>query len=298
VVLGAAIAAYLDHLRVSRRASPATLAGVGGDLQRFLETALAQRRDTVAAIDVHCVRAHLARRRRLGLSAVTLRRELSSIRGFFREQCRLGVIAANPASDVQGPKVRRALPGTFERDALQHALDQPAPQGTTFQRDHALAELFYSCGLRLGELQPLRWAQFDAGMTEVRVLGKGSKARVVPVGSAARQALASWHAVLGGPAAQMPVFPGRAGAPLSRPAIAVALRRWARQTGLAGRVHPHRFRHAFATHLLEASSDLRAVQELLGHANLATTQIYTHLDFDRLAKVYDAAHPRATGKKA
>ena len=296
MALGAAIDAYLDHLRVSRRASPATLAGVGGDLQRFLETALAQKRDTVSAIDVHCVRAHLARRRRLGLSAVTLRRELSSIRGFFREQCRLGVIAANPASDVQGPKVRRALPGTFERDALQHALDQPPPEGIA-QRDHALAELFYSCGLRLGELQPLRWVQFDAGMTEVRVLGKGGKARVVPVGGAARRALERWRVSLGEPSADSPVFPGRAGAALSRPAIAVALRRWAQRSGLAGRVHPHRFRHAFASHLLEASSDLRAVQELLGHANLATTQIYTHLDFDRLARVYDAAHPRATGRK-
>jgi integrase/recombinase XerC len=296
LLLPEAIAAYLEHLRVSRRASPRTVIGVQTDLARFVETTTAQGIASVQTVTVHSIRAHVARRRRLGLSAITVRRELSSIRGLFRELCRRGVLTANPAVDVRGPKAIRKLPGTFEKDALKHALDH-SPEDFRQQRNHAIAELLYSSGLRLGELQPLTWGQFDEAMTEVRVTGKGSKARIVPVGSVARQALEAWRANMPDAAAEQPVFPGRAGAPLSRSSIAQGLQIWARQAGLAGRVHPHRFRHAFATHLLEESGDLRAVQELLGHANLATTQIYTHLDFDRIAKVYDAAHPRATAKK-
>ena len=289
--LAAAVAEYVEWLQVGKRASPHTVEATRRDLARFIDTAAERGVGAPESVDVHLVRAFVARRRRLGLSAASVQRELSSLRSLFRHLCRRGVVSVNPAMDVRAPKTARKLPGTFEKDALGSALDQHEAQAL-HARDHVIAELLYSCGLRLAELQTLTWQQFDAGLTEVRVTGKGNKTRIVPVGSKARQALEHWRGQQ--PASpQQPVFLGRGGAALSRTAIAQGLKRWAAAAGLAGRVHPHRFRHAFATHLLEESSDLRAVQELLGHANLATTQIYTHLDFDRLARVYDAAHPRA-----
>jgi len=289
--LAAAVAEYVEWLRVGKRASVHTVEATQRDLARFIEIAAERGLSAPESVDVHLVRAFVARRRRLGLSAASVQRELSSLRSLFRHLCRRGVVSVNPAADVRAPKSTRKLPGTFEKDALGSALDAREAQ-MAHARDHAVAELLYSCGLRLAELQTLTWQQFDAGFTEVRVTGKGSKTRIVPVGSKAREALVQWQAHQPGQGAQ-PVFLGRRGAALSRTAIAEGLKRWAAAAGLVGRVHPHRFRHAFATHLLEESSDLRAVQELLGHANLATTQIYTHLDFDRLARVYDAAHPRA-----
>lgn len=293
--LAAAAAEYLDYLKVARRASPHSIAAARADLARFVETAAERGVSSPEKVDVHLVRAFVARRRKLGLAATSVQRELSSLRSLFRHLCRRGLINANPAAEVRAPKSVRKLPGTFEKEPLAAALDNSDSQ-IAHPRDHAIAELLYSCGLRLAELQTLTVAQFDAGFTEVRVTGKGSKTRIVPVGAKASAAVQHWlqqQPASGG----MPLFRGRNGAPLSRSSIAQGLKRWARAAGLAGRVHPHRFRHAFASHLLEESADLRAVQELLGHANLATTQIYTHLDFDRLAKVYDAAHPRAQQRK-
>ena len=299
--LQAAAADYLDWLKVAKRASPHSIAAAQRDLSRFAEAAAERGVTAPEQVDVHIVRAFVARRRKLGMAASSVQRELSSVRALFRHRCRLGLASTNPAADVRAPKSVRKLPGTFEKDALIAALDSGEGQAL-HPRDHAIAELFYSCGLRLAELQGLTLGQFDTGMSELRVTGKGSKTRIVPVGSKARAALQAWLAASDSSAADdnAPLFVGRAGAKLSRSAIALGLKRWAQVAGLAGRVHPHRFRHAFATHLLEESADLRAVQELLGHANLATTQIYTHLDFERLAKVYDAAHPRATasGKSA
>jgi integrase/recombinase XerC len=288
--LATACADYVHNLAVARRASPHTVAAARRDLARFCELAGERGVQQPQQVDVHLVRAFLARRRKLGIAARSVQRELSSVRSLFRHLCRHGVLSANPAADVRGPKQARPLPGTFEKDALVAALDGADAQATQ-PRAQALAELLYSSGLRLAELQSLRWQDFDAGLTEVRVTGKGRKTRLVPVGEKARQALAALRPDPLDPGA--PVFVGRSGRPLSRTAIAQGLKRWGRAAGLAGRIHPHRFRHAFATHLLEESADLRAVQELLGHANLATTQVYTHLDFERLAKVYDAAHPRA-----
>lgn len=295
--LTVAAADYVEWLQVAKRASPHTLEATRRDLSRFNETAAERGVTRIEKVDVHLVRAFVARRRRLGMAGSSVQRELSSLRSFFRHLCRLGVTSVNPVADVRAPKSARKLPGTFEKDALGSALDSGEGQAL-HPRDHAVAELLYSCGLRLAELQTLRLGQFDAALTEVRVTGKGNKTRIVPVGSKAREALQGWFVAAGVTAAGSPVFPGRGGAPLSRSAIAQGLKRWATSAELAGRVHPHRFRHAFATHLLEESADLRAVQELLGHANLSTTQIYTHLDFDRLATVYDAAHPRADVKKS
>lgn len=294
--LAAASADYIEWLQLAKRASPHTLAATRRDLARFAETAAERGVITPQTVDVHLVRSFIARRRKLGLSAKSVQRELSSLRSLFRHLCRTGQMSTNPVADVRAPKSPRKLPGTFEKDALAGALDD-APAQASNPRDHAIAELLYSSGLRLAELQGLCWADFDAGLTEVRVTGKGRKTRIVPVGSKAREALQTLHAQASGHRTA-PVFLGRGGAALSRSAIAQGLKRWAVSAGLAGRVHPHRFRHAFASHLLEESSDLRAVQELLGHANLSTTQIYTHLDFDRLAKVYDVAHPRADLKNS
>ncbi|ROH93038.1 tyrosine recombinase XerC [Stagnimonas aquatica] len=294
--LATSVNAYLEYLQVVRRTPASSLAGRRQDLQRFLEFARERGLERVEQIDVHSVRAYVARRSRLGLAPVSVRRELSSLRSFLQAQCRNGLLLANPAAEVRSPKVARRLPSAFEAEPLNVALDQE-PDGALEARDRAMAELLYSCGLRLGELQPLQLGQFDAGLSELRVTGKGGKTRVLPVGAQARAALAAWLALRpGGQGAGAALFPGRDGEPLSRSAIAGRLKLWARRAGLAGRVHPHRFRHAFASHLLEGSGDLRAVQELLGHANLATTQIYTHLDFDRLARVYDQAHPRARSK--
>ena len=295
--LQSAAADYVDWLAVARRASVHSVQAARRDLARFAETAAERGVSHPQQVDVHLLRAFVARRRKLGLSASSVQRELSSLRSFFRHLCRQGLMQTNPAADVRAPKSVRKLPGTFDKETLGAALDRQSAQ-VVHPRDHAVAELLYSCGLRLAELQTLTFAQFDAGLSEVRVTGKGSKTRIVPVGSKAREALQAWLAATPKPQSpQAPVFPGRGGAALSRSAIAQGLKRWARAAGLVGRVHPHRFRHAFATHLLEESADLRAVQELLGHANLSTTQIYTHLDFDRLAKVYDAAHPRAEARK-
>lgn len=295
--LAAAAADYVEWLQVAKRASPHTVSATRRDLARFVETAAERGVTTPQQVDVHGVRSFVARRRKLGLSPKSVQRELSSLRSLFRHLCRLGQASVNPVADVRAPKSPRKLPGTFEKDALASALDQAAAQAA-HPRDQAIAELLYSCGLRLAELQSLTLGDFDAGLTEVRVTGKGSKTRIVPVGSKAAEALRRWLQLAGTGQMNGPVFSGRGGAALSRSAIAQGLKRWAVAAELAGRVHPHRFRHAFASHLLEESADLRAVQELLGHANLSTTQIYTHLDFDRLAKVYDAAHPRADSQKA
>lgn len=290
------MAAHLENLRVLRRAPANSLAASRQDLERFAEFARERGLQRVTSVDVHAVRAYVAGRSRQGLAPLSLRRELSSLRSFLRGQCRLGVLAANPAQDVRAPKAARRLPSAFEAEPLNAALDQP-DQDPLASRDRAMAELLYSCGLRLSELQTLQLDQLNAAFDELRVTGKGSKTRVLPVGAQARAALAAWlsqRPALTG--VEQPLFPGRDGRPLSRSAIAGRLKAWARRSGLEGRVHPHRFRHAFATHLLEGSGDLRAVQELLGHANLATTQIYTHLDFERLSRVYDQAHPRARKK--
>lgn len=280
---------YRHWLAVVRRAPAATLQAAHSDLARFAEFAQAQKLLEPSQIDLHHVRHWLSERRQQGLAPITVRRELSTLRSFLGQLCRNGQLPHNPAAQVRAPKAPRKLPGIFEKDPLNAALDDaPAPEDPRALRAHALAELLYGCGLRLGEVQGLRWDSLHGD--EIRVHGKGSKTRILPVGRSALAALAAWRAQQA-PCAAM--FTARPGVPLSRSAIAADLKRWALQQGLAGRVHPHRFRHAFATHLLEESGDLRAVQELLGHANLATTQVYTHLDFEKLMHIYDQSHPRA-----
>jgi len=284
---------YLAHLQVERRMSPHTLDGYRRDLEGLKAWAAAQGAD-VEALHTEHLRAFIASEHRRGLSPKSLQRRLSACRSFYRWLLRHGRIQANPAQPIRAPKAPRKLPQVLDPDEAKALVEVPtdAPLGL---RDRALLELFYSSGLRLSELCALRWRDLDLGVGLVTVLGKGNKQRSVPVGSFARAALTEWKTDqrAGG---DTHVFPGRNGG-MSPRGVQARLRTLAQRQGLFKRVHPHLLRHSFASHVLESSGDLRGVQELLGHADISTTQIYTHLDFQHLAKVYDGAHPRAKRKK-
>ena len=284
---------YLSHLAVERRTSAHTLDAYRRDLSALAMWAAGQSRDLLA-LTGDDIRAFVAGEHRRGLSPKSLQRRLSACRSFYRWLLKLGRIAASPADAIRAPKAARKLPQVLDVDEAMQLVEvsTDAPLG---RRDRALLELFYSSGLRLSEVCALKWSDLDFGQGLVTVLGKGSKQRVVPVGSHARNALQAWREECGGQQTDF-VFPGRAGKQISARAVQLRMKRLAMQRGVFKRVHPHLLRHSFASHMLESSGDLRGVQELLGHADIATTQIYTHLDFQHLAKVYDAAHPRAKRK--
>ena len=289
-----AIADFLQHLGVERQASAHTLDAYRRDLSALAAWAQAQSQDLIT-LHAEQLRAFVASEHRRGLSPKSLQRRLSACRSFYRWLLRHGRIAASPAAALRAPKAPRKLPQVLDADEAARLVEVPTdvPLGL---RDRALLELFYSSGLRLSELCGLRWRDLDLADGLVTVLGKGRKQRSVPVGSHARAALAAWRAAALPPAgSDDPVFPGRNG-PITPRAVQLRMRQLAQRQGLFKRVHPHLLRHSFASHVLESSGDLRGVQELLGHADIATTQIYTHLDFQHLAKVYDAAHPRAKRK--
>lgn len=285
---------FVQHLTHERRASPHTTSGYARDLaaagEYFTERGL---RDWPSVTPAH-VRELLADRHRKGLKPASLARLASSLRSFYQWQMREGLAAVNPAVDVRAPKRAARLPETIDVDDLAALLDV-APDDTLEIRDHALLELFYSAGVRLAEAVGLDVGDLDLANGQARVLGKGSRQRTVPIGSRAVVSLQRWLAerpLLAG-ADETALFVSQRGTRLSRASVAARMSRWAQHHGLPVHLHPHKLRHSFATHMLESSADLRAVQELLGHANITTTQIYTHLDFAHLAKVYDAAHPRA-----
>jgi integrase/recombinase XerC len=230
-----------------------------------------------------------------------LQREAHALRntgGADRERNEIARIRSNPGQDVRAPKGARRLPETLDADRMARLLEIPA--GEPFAtRDRAIMELLYSSGLRLAEIVGLDLAALDLPDRTVHVLGKGNKARLVPVGRIALRALEQWlaeRACLVRPGEQA-LFVGRGGRRLGRRAVELRIAHWARRQGLSARVYPHLFRHSFASHLLESGAELRGVQELLGHADIATTQIYTHLDFQHLARIYDATHPRARRSK-
>jgi len=234
-----------------------------------------------------------------GLSGRSLARTLSAWRAFYRFMLeRDGSLKEDPCAGIKAPKSSRRLPSALSPDeaAKLVAIDSDDPFDV---RDRALFELAYSSGLRLSELAQLDVAGCDLATGEVRVMGKGSKERIVPVGAAARDAIARWLGVRDAHKAngEDAMFIGRRGRRLSPRAIQQRLAQWAVRQGLSRHVHPHMLRHSFASHVLQSSGDLRAVQEMLGHASIASTQVYTHLDFQALAKVYDAAHPRAKRKR-
>lgn len=232
---------------------------------------------------------------RAGLAPVSIQRMLSAARSFYRYLVIEGIAASNPFDGVRAPKAAKKLPSTLSVDELDNLLevDDDSPAG---YRDMAILELFYSSGLRLSELSSLDRNGIDHNQGEVRVTGKGNRERIVPVGRKALSAVGRWLDRRGqmASAGETALFVNQRGQRLSNRGIQYRIDHWARKSGLGRHVHPHMLRHSFASHLLESSGDLRSVQEMLGHADISTTQIYTHLDFQHLAKVYDAAHPRAT----
>jgi integrase/recombinase XerC len=286
-----ALERYLAHLRHERRLSPNTLSAYARDGAQLLALADGRPLDGLTA---HDVRRFVATLHGKGQSPRSLARVLSSWRGLFEWLGRKGEVASNPCIGVRAPRAARTLPKTLSPDEAVRlvSVEDGTPAGL---RDRALFELAYSCGLRVSELTGLDVEHVDHGTGEVRVTGKGSKTRIVPVGAPALAALAAWRPARSRMAkpGENALFVGRAGRRLSPREVQRRIKRWAAAAGLEVDVHPHMLRHSFASHVLQSSGDLRAVQEMLGHASIASTQVYTHLDFQHLAKVYDAAHPRA-----
>ena len=295
---GPELDAFIRHLANERRLSPHTLSNYRRDLGR-LRTWLEERGiGRWQDLDQHAVRQYVAWRHRQGSSGRTLQRELSAVRSLYRFLLREGSSTQSPAQGVRAPKTPRRLPATLDTDQLGHLLDQPGEDPLEI-RDLAVLELFYGCGLRLAELVGLNLGDVDAADASVEVTGKGAKTRRVPVGRQALAALDRWLAVRSGLAGadQPALFVSQRGLRIHPRTVQARVRRWALKQGALRTVHPHLLRHSFASHLLESSGDLRAVQELLGHSNISTTQIYTHLDFQHLAQVYDQAHPRAKKRR-
>ncbi|WP_068825149.1 tyrosine recombinase XerC [Pseudomonas sp. BMS12] len=288
--------AYLEHLRSERQVSPHTLDGYRRDLLKVLALCEKSAIGDWPALDTRNLRAFIARLHAQGQSSRSLARLLSAVRGLYQYLNREGVCRHDPAAGLAAPKGERRLPRALDADRTAQLLDGALEDDFLALRDQAMLELFYSSGLRLSELVGLNIAELDLTAGLVRVLGKGNKARELPVGRKAREAIEAWLPVrqLSNPA-DGAVFVGRQGKRLSPRAIQLRVRQ-AGVRELGQHLHPHMLRHSFASHMLESSQDLRAVQELLGHADIATTQVYTHLDFQHLAKVYDGAHPRAKRK--
>jgi integrase/recombinase XerC len=288
---------YLKHLGTERRLSSHTSTNYARDLRALAEYMERGSLTDWGKVDSQHVRVFAARAHAGGLSPRSVQRRLSAVRGFFNYLLRERIVASNPAMDIRAPKAAKRLPGTLDVDQLDQLLDIP-PEDALAVRDKAIMELFYSSGLRLDELVGLDLPQLDLADRTVRVLGKGRKTRIVPVGRKAEAALRVWlrERVALADTDETAVFVGKSGSRLKHRAIQLRIAYWARRKGLPSHVHPHLFRHSFATHLLESSKDLRGVQELLGHADISTTQIYTHLDFAHLARTYDASHPRAKRK--
>lgn len=285
---------FLGHLAVERRLSPRTLQAYRDDLVRFSAFLGEAQAPGWAQVQPAQVRAFVAGAHGAGEAPKSLARRLSALRSFYRFLLREGRARSNPAEGVRAPRGGRRLPNVLDADEMSAFLALPDGGGIA-ARDRAMLELFYSSALRLSELTGLRWGALDLDEGLVRVDGKGGRTRIVPLGGPAREALRAWRTETGGDAGS-PVFPGRGGAPISPRAVQARMKLLAQRQGLWKRVHPHLMRHSCASHLLESSGDLRGVQEMLGHADIATTQVYTHLDFQHLAKVYDAAHPRARRK--
>jgi integrase/recombinase XerC len=303
---------FASHMKHERRMSAQTVSAYLADVAQLAAFCDARKIVRFSDIDALQVRTFAAADHARGLSARSIQRRLSALRTFYDFLVREGGVAHNPALDVRAPKQKKRLPTTLDADQMGRLLAFRTDD-TLSSRDKAVMELFYSSGLRLTELVSLDMTSLDLKDRMVRVMGKGAKSRILPIGRYAVAALEHWlleRAALlksaGRNARARPtsgthegaVFVGRGGRRLSARAVQLRVDLWARRQGLGVHVHPHMFRHSFATHLLESSGNLRGVQELLGHADIGTTQVYTHLDFQHLAKVYDAAHPRARRRRA
>ena len=289
--------AYCTHLRSERQVSPHTLDAYRRDLDKVLAFCTQEGLGNWAALDIQRLRRLVAKLHQQGQSGRSIGRLLSAVRGFYRYLNREGLCDHDPANGLAPPKGERRLPKTLDTDRTLQLLEGAVEDDFLAQRDQAILELFYSSGLRLSELTGLNLEQLDLAEGLVQVHGKGSKTRVLPVGRKAREALQQWLPLraLSNPADDA-VFVSQQGRRLGPRAIQLRVKA-AGERELGQNLHPHMLRHSFASHLLESSQDLRAVQEMLGHADIATTQIYTHLDFQHLASVYDNAHPRAKRSK-
>jgi integrase/recombinase XerC len=283
---------YLDALKHQRRLSAATLRNYGRAIDALLKET-----DSLEALEAAQVRRLVALLHARGAAPRTLALTLSAWRGLYRWLARHRGFSANPVLGIRAPKAARPLPKALSVESAQRLLDGEKENAPLGVQDAAMFELLYSSGLRVGELVALNVTD-DPAQGEVTVTGKGSKTRTVPVGAKAREALHGWLSVRNQVAGteERALFVGARGRRISPRTVWQRLGAWARKRGLPEHVHPHMLRHSFATHMLQSSQDLRAVQELLGHASISTTQVYTHLDFQALAKVYDAAHPRAKKK--
>jgi len=289
---------YLQHLAAERRLSPHTVAAYQRDLANLTRLTADK---PLAELSVTDIRGAIVKLRGQSLAAASVARQLSSWRGFYVFACRRLGYASNPCTGLRPPKAARTLPDVLSPDACSQLLDRgnaAATDGTLLARDRAMFELFYSSGLRLSELTGLDLNDVNLQSGEAQVTGKGSKTRIVPVGRQALDAVQAWLPQRQ-PLARdntAALFISQRGTRLTPRSVQLRLNRWILQAGLGQHVHPHMLRHAFATHVLQSSGDLRAVQEMLGHASISTTQVYTHLDWQHLAKVYDQAHPRARKK--
>ena len=287
------IEAFVRHLEKERQLSPHTVDAYRRDL-RLLTNFCERTSLGIESLDSYAVRQFAAECHRRGSSPRSIARRLSAIRSFLAFMVRGRIIKSNPASGVQAPKPSRRLPATLDADQVASLLALAGEDDLTV-RDRAMLELFYSSGLRLAELVGVDLSDLDFPDRTVRVTGKGNKVRIVPVGRYALEALETWIVVrvtIAKPQ-EVALFVSRRGTRLAPRTVQSRLKRWAQQQGAPVGVHPHMLRHSFASHMLESSGNLRAVQELLGHASLSTTQVYTHLDFQHLAQIYDKAHPRA-----
>jgi integrase/recombinase XerC len=292
---------FLDELKITRQLSPHTLSSYQRDLNKFAHYCSQQKIGAAEQARNGDVRQWVAQMHRKGLGGKSLQRALSALRSFYKFSNHNGS-KHNPALGVQAPKSSKTLPKALDADSMQRLLALEGDDWLTL-RDQAILELFYSSGLRLSELVDLNICDLDLRDSTVTVTGKGNKTRQLPVGSYAIKALSSWlkqRSIAQNENSKElePVFITKQGKRLGQRAVQARLKKHSQQQGLGQNVHPHMLRHSFASHMLESSGDLRAVQELLGHANISTTQVYTHLDFQHLAKVYDKAHPRAQRKQS
>jgi integrase/recombinase XerC len=290
------LAAYLDHLAHERGLSPLTCENYGRDIRTLQQLA---GEITLQNLKTAHIRRFIATLHGRGIGGKSIARMLSAWRGFFAFLSRRHGIDNNPCVGMRPPKSAKTLPQALSPEQASKLVDI-SDDDTLAVRDHAMLELFYSSGLRLAELVSLNVDGLDLAEGTVTVTGKGNKTRIVPVGRHAIEALQTWlpERTLLKTADEAALFIGRTGKRLTPRAVQYRLKTWAIKQGIAGNVHPHILRHSFATHVLQSSGDLRAVQEMLGHANISTTQVYTHLDFQHLAKVYDQAHPRAKKNKS
>lgn len=297
---------FLEHLALERTLSEHTVRSYRGDLERFLEFLageyLGEAVESIRPGDVEpvAVRAYVAQMRRQGLAPRSQARALSAVKSCFRYACRIGLLDNNPAAGVRAPKLEKTLPRHLRPGETENLLDAPEGGETLGCRDRAILELLYAAGLRVSELVGLDWGDVDIGARVVRVLGKGGKERMVPFGqpaaTALREWLGEWDAVRSrrtGLDDDEPVFLNFRGGRLTDRSVRRIVDRHGAEAGVPPGVHPHTLRHTFATHLLEQGADLRTIQELLGHSSLSTTQKYTHVEIERLLRVYRDSHPRA-----